>query len=143
MKKKILIVDDDHDIVTALQDRLEMLGFEAVTAYDGMSALQRLEETRAHLMLMLLDLHMPRMSGLEVLQWLAERRREGDRSYDVPVIIMTAFLEAEEAARAIHDGVRGFVAKPFEWNYFSGILHAVTQGHVDQLAPHHASDEGG
>jgi CheY-like chemotaxis protein len=137
MKKKILIVDDDHDIVTALRDRLEMLGFEAVTAHDGMSALQRLEET--HPDLMLLDLQMPRMSGLEVLERMADRRLQGDRLYDLPVIIMTAFLEAETAATAIHAGVRGFVGKPFEWNYFFGIMKGVVPDHVDQPAPHHAS----
>ena len=66
MKKKILIVEDDYDIVTALRDRLETLGFEIVTAYDGISALKQIEE--AHLDLKLLDLHLPRMSGLEVLE---------------------------------------------------------------------------
>jgi CheY-like chemotaxis protein len=139
MKKKILIVEDDHDIVTGLRDRLETLGFEIVTAHDGLSALKRLEE--AHPSLMLLDLHLPRMSGLEVLEQLAARRLQGSGGDDVPVIIMTAFVGAEAAAMALQAGVRGFVAKPFEWNHFFGVLEEAVKEHAGEPASRPASDE--
>lgn len=139
MKKKILIVEDDYDIVTALRDRLETLGFEIVTAYDGISALKQIEE--AHLDLILLDLHLPRMSGLEVLEHLAATRLQGSESDDVPVIIMTAFVGAEAAAMAIQAGVRQFVAKPFEWNHFFGVLEEAVKEHAGEPASRPASDE--
>jgi CheY-like chemotaxis protein len=137
MKKKILIVEDDHDIVTALRDRLETLGFQTVIAYDGISALKQLEE--AHPDLILLDLHLPRMSGLEVLEQLAARRLRG--SPDVPVVIMSAFVEAEAAAMALQAGVRRFVAKPFEWKHFFGVLEEAVKEHAGDPASRPASDK--
>jgi DNA-binding response OmpR family regulator len=128
MKNKILIVEDDHDIATALRDRLEMLGFEIETAYDGVSALERLEETQPDLML--LDLHLPRLSGFEVLEHMAARRTQASSPYDVPVIIMTAFVGAKTAAMALHARVRGFVGKPFEWKKFFGIMEQVVRQHA-------------
>ena len=86
MKKTILIVEDDHDIATTLRDRLEMLGFDIETAYDGLSALQTLERARPDLML--LDLHLPSLSGLEVLEQVAARRAQGSLGHDVPIVIM-------------------------------------------------------
>jgi DNA-binding response OmpR family regulator len=134
MKKKVLIVEDDHDIVTSLRDRLETLGFETVTAYDGVSALEKLEEV--HPNLMLLDLHLPRMSGLEVLEQLAERRARGLPCSDVPVLIMSAFIGAETATLALHAGAGGFVGKPFEWNQLFGIMEEMVRGQTASTGGH-------
>ena len=68
MKKKILIVDDQPDIVLMLTDRLEALGYETVAASNGKKALEKLDQDFPHLML--LDLEMPEMTGMEVLQEL-------------------------------------------------------------------------
>src|SRR5436309_1769027 len=81
MKAKILIVDDQPDIVTVLRDRLEALGYDTVEASDGLRALEMLErETPA---VMLLDLEMPRLSGLEVLKRLAQNRQAGANGQEV------------------------------------------------------------
>jgi CheY-like chemotaxis protein len=120
MKKKILIVDDDADVVTALHDRLAMVGYETLRAWDGIAALQILEQIRPDLML--LDLEMPHMNGLEVLKWLARKRREGDSAYAIPVVIITAYVTTEQAAAAIRAGIVGFVAKPFAWQQLITVL---------------------
>jgi len=70
MKKKILIVDDHPDIVLMLTDRLEALGYDTIAAENGQEALEKYEQDCPHLML--LDLEMPRMAGMEVLHQLAK-----------------------------------------------------------------------
>jgi len=73
--KRVLVVDDDADIVTMLQDRLESLGYESVTAEDGVRALELLNQDPPDLVL--LDLEMPRMAGLEVLKTIADGHPKG------------------------------------------------------------------
>ena len=119
MKKIILIVDDDVDAVTALQDRLVMVGYDTLIATDGIAALQILEHVRPDLML--LDLDMPYMNGLEVLRCLS-CRHERESHTAIPVVIITAYVTAEQAAAAIRAGIVGFVAKPFAWKQLFTVL---------------------
>ncbi|MGH7182905.1 MAG: response regulator, partial [Nitrospiraceae bacterium] len=65
-KAKILIVDDDPDIVTMLEDRLQASDYRTVIAQDGVRALELVEQEAPGLML--LDLDMPRLTGIEVLK---------------------------------------------------------------------------
>jgi DNA-binding response OmpR family regulator len=69
MKAKILIVDDDPDIVTILEDRLEASGYCTGSARDGQHALEVIEQESPNLVL--LDVDLPRLSGIEVLKRLA------------------------------------------------------------------------
>src|SRR5947208_14826204 len=102
MKAKILIVDDQPDIVTVLRDRLEALGYDTVEASDGLRARKMLErETPA---VMLLDLEMPRLSGLEVLKRLAQNRQAGRTGQEVPVIVMTAPGTLAKAGGELQEG---------------------------------------
>ena len=66
MKAKILIVDDDPDIATMLEDRLQASDYGTITARDGVQALEQVEKNAPNLML--LDLDMPRLCGLDVLK---------------------------------------------------------------------------
>ena len=68
MNAKILIVDDDQDITTMLEDRLQASDYGTLVASDGIQALEKVEQEAPHLML--LDLDMPRLGGLEVLKRL-------------------------------------------------------------------------
>src|SRR5206468_10487710 len=107
MKAKILIVDDQPDIVTVLRDRLEALGYDTVEASDGLRALKMLErETPA---VMLLDLEMPRLSGLEVLKRLAQNRHAGANGQEVQVIVMTAPGSIGKAVAAIKERAGDFL----------------------------------
>jgi DNA-binding response OmpR family regulator len=66
MNGKILIVDDDQDITMMLEDRLQASGYGTLVAGDGLQALEKVEQEAPHLML--LDLDMPRLGGLDVLK---------------------------------------------------------------------------
>jgi len=108
MNARILIVDDDPDIVTMLEDRLAATGFSTVVARDGMQAVEQVEQEVPNLVL--LDLDMPRLSGLEVLKRLAKLKQ----AEDVPVIVMTAHGSIQTAVDAMKEGAYDFLTKPLD-----------------------------
>ena len=122
MQKKILVVDDDSDIVLMLTDRLESLGYAALSAVDGQRALELLESEEPGLVL--LDLEMPRMTGLEVLEHLARQEQAASQSPGTagpvilsnrpPVIVMTAHGTIERAVEAMKHGALDFLTKPLD-----------------------------
>ena len=78
----ILVVEDDVDIATILRDRLQTMGYEVMTVYDGQAALDTLEKVTPTLVL--LDLQLPKVNGMEVL-----KRARKDWP-DLPAVVMTA-----------------------------------------------------
>jgi DNA-binding NtrC family response regulator len=108
MKAKILIVDDDPDIATMLDDRLQASGYGTMIARDGVDALELVEQDAPHLIL--LDLDMPRMTGLEVLKRLPKVRP----AEDLPVIVMTAHASIDAAVEAMKTGAYDFLTKPLD-----------------------------
>ncbi|HEU5315960.1 MAG TPA: response regulator transcription factor [Chloroflexota bacterium] len=103
---RILIVEDEPGLAEVLSLHLEGAGFETTVCHDGLSALFELE--RGAPSLVLLDLHLPQVSGFRLIQ-LLKQRADAPR---VPVMVVTAlsFPEAEEAVRA---GADDFITKPF------------------------------
>ena len=116
-KAKILVVDDDADIVTVLRDRLEALGYGTVCAGDGQRALELIEQETPHLML--LDLEMPRLSGLDVLKRLAQNRPAG---HEMPIIVMTAHGTITAAVQAMKQGAYDFLTKPFDVDHLALVV---------------------
>jgi two-component system alkaline phosphatase synthesis response regulator PhoP len=106
VKETILIVEDHLEIVTFLRNYvLEPMGFEVIWAPDGEEGLQAALEQEPDLIL--LDMSMPRMSGMEMLEALRTT------NCDTPVIFMTMFGSEEIAAGAFRLGVRDYISKPF------------------------------
>jgi DNA-binding NtrC family response regulator len=103
---QVLIVDDDAASRRLLDVRLRALGCETILASDGQDALTAVQQEAP--VLMLLDLQMPRMGGLELLRTL---RREG---FDFPVIVITAHGSIEAAVEAMKEGAYDFLPKPFD-----------------------------
>ena len=108
MNAKILIVDDDQDITTMLEDRLQASDYGTLVASDGVQALEKVEQEAPHLML--LDLDMPRLGGLEVLKRLPTVKQ----AEDIPVIVMTAHGSIEAAVEAMKHGAYDFLTKPLD-----------------------------
>src|SRR5512146_310492 len=108
MNAKVLIVDDDPDIATMLEDRLQASGYGTVIARDGVQALETVEQEAPHLMLLVLDI--PRGTGPRVLS----RRATGLRARDLPVIVMAAHGSIEAAVEAMKDGAYDFLTKPLD-----------------------------
>jgi len=100
----VLIVDDQPDIVRLVRDYLERGGFEVLSAGDGEEALQMAR--REHPDLVILDLTLPRMDGLDVARAL---RRDGD----LPIIMLTARTEESDRVAGLELGADDYVTKPF------------------------------
>jgi DNA-binding response OmpR family regulator len=105
---KLVVADDSETVLLMLQRRLEMEGYEVETASDGVEALDQVK--RANPDLVLLDAMMPNKSGVEALK---ELRASGS---EVPVLIISAHLDAQEPERMEKIGANGCVPKPFEWD---------------------------
>jgi two-component system phosphate regulon response regulator PhoB len=106
-KPIILVVEDEGPLLTLLRYNLEKQGFRVEEAADGQEALMRVAEVRPDLIL--LDWMLPALSGLEVCRQI--RRRPATR--DLPIIMVTARTEDQDAVRALDTGADDYIAKPF------------------------------
>ncbi|MFC1492235.1 response regulator [Nitrospinota bacterium] len=120
--QRILIVDDEQDLLDELSEVLAEHGYEIDTALSGPEALQKLETFQPHIML--LDIAMPGMDGLETL----ERAKEVDP--DLGVIMVTAIDEEHMARRAIGLGAFDYITKPFDLEHF---IRSVLTRLIDSL----------
>ncbi len=105
--KKILVIDDLPENVFMLQDRLEHEGFEVLTAYDGYSGIDRAKNELPDLIL--LDVMMPDITGLEVCKILVEE----PTTKDIPIILVTAKSGAEDTKEGLEAGAFDYIKKPF------------------------------
>lgn len=104
--ERILVVDDSREIVKHLTEYLlPNLGYEALAAYDGREGLEMAREHTPDLVM--LDLNLPEMTGMDVLQALA---REAS---DVPVVLMTGYGSEKDAIEAFRLGIKDYLVKPF------------------------------
>ncbi|MCX6150378.1 MAG: response regulator [Ignavibacteriales bacterium] len=104
--KKILVIDDHPDSVFLLKDRLEREGFEVITAYDGKTGMQRAFNDNPDLVL--LDIMMPGIDGLEVCRTLVNTQS----TKDIPVILVTGKAEAEGTKEGLQAGAFDYIRKP-------------------------------
>ena len=118
---RILVADDEPDIVLGLSDRLKFSGHEVVSAGDGHEALTALESQPMDLVF--LDLDMPRLSGLEVLSRIKQRWP------DLPVIILTAHGTIRLAVEAMKDGAVDFLTKPFQSEQIDSVIANAVERH--------------
>lgn len=117
MKKgKIMVVDDEASIRQIVEARLNMAGFEVVTAGDGEEALKVFNEERPDLIV--LDIMMPRVDGLQVCREI--RKQDG-----VPIIMLTAKGEIPDRINALEMGADDYVTKPFSPRELEARIKAV------------------
>jgi DNA-binding response OmpR family regulator len=105
---KILLVDDEADIVEVVQDRLEHYGFNVVTVGTGLDALKKLAAEAFDGIF--LDIKMPEMDGMEALGEIRKRDTK------IPVIILTASSTQATAIEAMNRGANDYILKPLEWD---------------------------
>jgi len=108
MGLKILLVDDEADIIEVIQDRLEAYGFSVITAGSGLEALKKLSVEKFDGVF--LDVKMPEMGGIEALEEIRKRDTK------TPIIIITSSSTREAAIDALAKGANEYILKPFEWD---------------------------
>ena len=104
---KVLVVDDEPNIVLSLEFLMEQADFEVVTAEDGEQALARVDDTQPDLIL--LDISLPGISGFDVL----ERLRSQEATANLPIIMLTAHGRDVEREKGMALGADDYITKPF------------------------------
>ena len=100
----ILVVDDDKEIVDSISIFLQNDGYYVIKAYDGMEAMERLNDNEVHLIL--LDVMMPKMDGIKALLKIREKR-------NIPVILVSAKSEDTDKIIGLNMGADDYITKPY------------------------------
>jgi len=131
VSKRVLIVEDDPEIIQLLQEFFTGLehghDYEVETATDGVKAVPLLRRTQFDLVL--LDMRMPRMDGLELLKTMRQNKIR------VPVLMVTANDDAEAAGEALSAGVFAYVPKPFDFPRLEHLVALALSGGPPADAP--------
>ncbi len=136
MTQKILVVDDEPDIVRLVRAYLERAGFAVVTAGEGQEALAVFRHERPNLVI--LDLNLPGLDGLDVCRAMR-------RASEVPIIMLTARLEETDRLIGLELGADDYVVKPFSPREIVARVRAVlrrSEGAPDQRRPEVISAAG-
>ena len=105
--KKILVVDDKPEVVELVTATLEGEGYQIICAFDGEEALEKINKERPDLVL--LDVRMPKMTGLEVLA----KAKKDPQTRDIPIIMLTAKGQEIDKDKGIRLGAEEYIIKPF------------------------------
>ncbi|NNF35600.1 MAG: response regulator transcription factor [Saprospiraceae bacterium] len=124
-KAKILIVDDEQDIVEFLSYNLEKEGFKVKTAFDGAKAIEKAKKFNPHLII--LDIMMPEMNGIEV----CEKLRADDSFKDTLIVFLTARAESFTQIAALDSGGDDFINKPIKPSVLKSRINAILRRHDD------------
>lgn len=114
-----LIVDDEETVRSVASEMLELLGFEAITAEDGLQAIKKYRELHQRIDFVLLDLTMPGLSGEETLNEMKKINPE------VKIIITSGYSESEISERFSDTGISGFIQKPFKTKSLSDKINEI------------------
>lgn len=118
-RNKVLVVDDEPDVLLLCRVNLEFEGYQVTEAADGEEALERVREDRPDVIL--LDVMMPKMDGWQVLSAL----KSDDDLKDIPVVMLTAKVQDQDQIRGWSQGVADYVTKPFSPLALSQVLEDV------------------
>lgn len=127
---RVLVVDDNTINRELMQATLEMEGIEVVTASDGTNALEAWDEEGYDLILM--DIRMPGMDGLETTEYWRQREREEQRE-PACIIALSADIYPSDIERSEHAGMNGYLTKPLPPDALERILQSLRAGEMDQL----------
>ena len=121
MRKRVLIVEDNELNMKLFNDVLEAQSYETIQTRNGLEALELARKHRPDLILM--DIQLPEVSGLEVTKWL----KEDDALRNIPVIAVTAFAMKGDEQRIRQGGCEAYISKPISVKKFLGIV----KGYLD------------
>jgi two-component system chemotaxis response regulator CheY len=121
MARKVLIIDDSASVRQQVSTVLSAAGFEMLEAVDGVDGAAQIRST-ADLALVLCDINMPKLNGLDMLESLTEEIAQKA----LPVVMLTTEGEPSAMARAKKAGVKGWIVKPFKEPLLLGAVKKLT-----------------
>jgi len=119
MAKKVLVIDDEHDLARAVELRLKATGYETEVAHDGVAGVDKAKKTKPNMIL--LDLVMPKMDGFEVCKSL----KSDPETKDIPILIFTAFGQKKLEEKCKAAGAVATILKPFETNDLLNMINQI------------------
>lgn len=122
MSKKILLIDDELDLVKAVTVRFKASGYELIPASDGEEGVDKAQEFRPDLIL--LDIIMPKMDGYEVCKAL----KANPKTKNIPIVIFTATGQRDLEERCMAAGAAAVIKKPFETTELLELVNKFLQG---------------
>ena len=131
-KERILVVDDDIDIVNTLKIQLEREGYEVFCAYNGLEALEILETNMIHLIL--LDIMMPKLDGFSSIIKIREKQ-------NIPILVMSAKTEESDKILGLSIGADDYISKPFQYREVLARVKSQLRRYMSLGGIHSASDE--
>jgi CheY-like chemotaxis protein len=123
--KRILVVEDNPVNMELTVDLLESFGYFVIQAIDGFEALEKVKEQRVDLIL--LDIQLPKMDGMEVLSKL----KSDFMTKDIPVVALTAHSMRGDEERFIEAGCCGYISKPIDIHHFRNTVRY----HLGEMIP--------
>lgn len=116
---RVVVVDDDRDITAAASARLRAAGYEPLAAYDGNEAVEIVSQSHPDLVLM--DMRMPQMDGIEAIGQLRQRAE----TRDIPIVMLSASIADQQ--RALDAGARFFLTKPYRGSQMISAVEAALE----------------
>jgi DNA-binding response OmpR family regulator len=122
MAKRILLVDDERDLIEMVTFRLEAAGYQVIKAFDGQEALNKAKKEKPDLII--LDLMLPKMDGCKVCGLL-----KSDARYNkIPIIIFTARAQESDQKTDMEIGANAYITKPFDSNILMAKIKELAGG---------------
>ncbi|WP_261934058.1 response regulator transcription factor [Staphylococcus aureus] len=122
MSQKVLVVDDEHSIVTLLKYNLETAGYEVVVAFDGDEALEKVESEQPDLII--LDVMLPKKDGIDVCKTVRTNKNL------VPILMLTAKNDEFDRVLGLELGADDYMTKPFSPREVVARVKAITREHM-------------
>lgn len=122
MGKRVLVVDDSTTVRQQVGLALSQAGFEVIEAVDGLDGIDKLDGVSA-IALVICDVNMPRMSGIEMV----EKLKAENRHTKVPVVMLTTEGQPDLVNRAKNAGAKGWIVKPFKAELLVAAAKKLTQ----------------
>ncbi|QNI02896.1 response regulator [Halomonas sp. SH5A2] len=121
---RVLVVDDEPNILISLEFLMQQAGFDVMTAEDGEQALAHVQQTKPDLIL--LDISLPGISGFDVL----ERLRQDSNTATLPIIMLTAHGREVEREKGMALGADDYITKPFSTQALVEKVNALLTGNT-------------
>ena len=117
---KVLVCDDEKDIVSALEIYLKAEGYEVLKAYDGKEALEILHQQEVQLVLM--DIMMPKMDGHQAAKAIRAMYADRPDAEEIPIIALSANAFSEDVQASLDAGMNGHVSKPLNMEEVTKVI---------------------